>query len=124
MAVILCAAAPGVARVNHGGRHLHNATAMRASSRSLHLLLACACAALAGTAAAQDALPLPVQQALARAGLPEDALAAVALPLGHHAPAWQHRAKTPMQPGSTMKLVTSIVALDRLGPNLRGHTEL
>jgi D-alanyl-D-alanine carboxypeptidase/D-alanyl-D-alanine-endopeptidase (penicillin-binding protein 4) len=29
-----------------------------------------------------------------------------------------------MAPGSTMKLLTSVVALDRLGPNLRGHTEL
>ena len=37
---------------------------------------------------------------------------------------WRYRADVPMQPGSAMKLVTSIVALDRLGPNHRGHTEL
>lgn len=85
-------------------------------------LLACGLGPI--TARAQDALPAAVQAALAAAGVPADALAAVALPLGHATPAWGHRAQALMQPGSTMKLVTSIVALDRLGPNLRGTTEL
>ena len=72
-----------------------------------------------------DALPATVAAALAQAGLPEDALAAIALPLSTRwARPWQFRAQQPMQPGSTMKLVTTIVALDRLGPNLRGRTEL
>jgi D-alanyl-D-alanine carboxypeptidase/D-alanyl-D-alanine-endopeptidase (penicillin-binding protein 4) len=88
------------------------------------LISACALLLLGGAAAAQDDLPASVQEALARAGVPADALAAVALPLGHHARPWRHRAETPMQPGSAMKVVTSIVALDRLGPNHRGHTEL
>lgn len=79
---------------------------------------------LSATLWAQDSLPPAVTAALERAGLPEDALAAVALPLGHGGAGWQHRAQVPMQPGSTMKLVTGIVALDRLGPNHRGHTEL
>jgi len=87
----------------------------------LTLLACCLCPA---AARAHDVLPAEVQAALAAAGVPAGALAAVALPLGHAAPAWGHRAQAPMQPGSTMKLVTSIVALDRLGPNLRGHTEL
>lgn len=73
---------------------------------------------------AQDTLPATVQATLARLGLPDDAFAAVALPLAHRAPAWQHRSHVAMQPGSTMKLVTSVVALDLLGPNHRGHTEL
>ena len=76
------------------------------------------------TAQAQDSLPAPVLEALRAAGLPADALAAVALPLRHRDRAWRHRAQIPMQPGSSMKLVTSIVALDRLGPNHRGFTEL
>ena len=76
------------------------------------------------SAAAQETLPATVQAALARLGLPDDAFAAVALPLAHHAPAWEHRGRVPMQPGSAMKLVTSVVALDLLGPNHRGHTEL
>ena len=75
-------------------------------------------------AAAQETLPATVQAALARLGLPDDAFAAVALPLAHRAPAWEHRGRVPMQPGSAMKLVTSAVALDLLGPNHRGHTEL
>ncbi len=81
---------------------------------------------LPGPAGAQDALPGPVLQALRQADLPADALAAVALPLAGSPwlRPWQHRAQVAMQPASTMKLVTSIVALDRLGPNHRGHTEL
>ena len=76
------------------------------------------------TALAQDPLPVAVHDALRTAGLPADALAAVALPLHRWARPWQHQAQRPMQPGSAMKLVTSIVALDRLGPNHRGTTEL
>jgi serine-type D-Ala-D-Ala carboxypeptidase/endopeptidase (penicillin-binding protein 4) len=72
-----------------------------------------------------DPLPPAVAAALAQAGLPDDALGAIALPLSTRwARPWQHRAQQPMQPGSTMKVVTSIVALDRLGPNHRGGTEL
>ena len=37
---------------------------------------------------------------------------------------FQWQADLPMQPASTMKLLTSIVALDQLGPNHRGFTEL
>ncbi len=73
----------------------------------------------------QDPLPLAVQQALVVAKLPSSALAAVALPLGPYwLRPWAYQGHRPMQPASTMKLVTSIVALDRLGPNARGFTEL
>ena len=69
------------------------------------------------------ALPESVRTALQQAGVPENAMAAVALPLGHDTAAWGYRAQVPMQPASTMKLLTSIVALDRLGPGHRSHTE-
>ena len=65
--------------------------------------------------------------ALHRAELPFGSLAAIVLPVGgslKFAPLWQHQGDRAMVPASTMKLVTSMVALDRLGPNLRGHTEL
>jgi serine-type D-Ala-D-Ala carboxypeptidase/endopeptidase (penicillin-binding protein 4) len=90
--------------------------------------------ALTSPAHAQNAsntLPPAVQAALQQAGVPASSLFAVALPLGPQprwwqrpVPAWQHQASAVVQPGSTMKLVTSVVALDRLGPNLRGSTEL
>lgn len=79
----------------------------------------------AAPALRDDPLPPPVAAALAQAGLPDDAFAAIALPLSTRwARPWQYRAHRPMQPGSTMKLVTTVVALDRLGPNHRGRTEL
>ncbi len=77
-----------------------------------------------GPAAPVAALPPAVKLALQQAGVPEDAMAAVALPLGHSGAPWQYRADIPMQPASTMKLLTGIVALDRLGPNHRSSTEL
>jgi serine-type D-Ala-D-Ala carboxypeptidase/endopeptidase (penicillin-binding protein 4) len=76
------------------------------------------------TAAHDDPLPAPVAAALVQAGLPADALGAIAIPQTFWARTWQHRADAPMQPGSSMKLVTTIVALDRLGPNHRGRTAL
>ena len=107
------------------------------------LLVAAGCGALAAAvpAAAQPAklllpdsrLPAAVADALQRAQLPADALAAVVLPIGQvpgpgrhagTAPRWAWQADRLMQPASTAKLVTTIVALDRLGPNMRGFTEL
>ena len=118
-------------------------------------LAAAGCAGLAagGTVAAQPAqlmladirLPAAVAEALQRARLPYQALAAVVLPVGQiagngpmalmapgaqnarHAgisPGWAWQADSLMAPASTAKLVTTIVALDRLGPNMRGFTEL
>ncbi len=69
-------------------------------------------------------LPAAVADALKRANVPADALAAMVLPLTRFGARWQFQANKPMQPASTMKLVTSVVALDRLGPNHRGFTEL
>ena len=71
-----------------------------------------------------DVLPPAVRRALVAAGVPADALAAVALPLDHWSRPWRYRDQVAMQPGSSMKVVTSVVALDRLGPNHRGYTEL
>lgn len=80
--------------------------------------------AVAPVQARRDPLPPPVAEALAAAGLPEDALSGFITPLHGVGPRWERDADQPVQPGSTMKLVTSAVALDRLGPNLRGRTEL
>jgi len=100
------------------------------------LLLALAGAATAGPPPPAPSLPAAVADALRRAQVPPDALGAVVLPVvppgppgpqgppSRAGPRWQHLAERPMPPASTMKLLTSIVALDRLGPNHRGFTEL
>lgn len=75
-------------------------------------------------AQAQDVLPPTMQDALDRVGVPAQAVYAIAVPLHWWGRTWAHQADRPAQPGSTMKLVTTVVALDRLGPNLRGRTEL
>jgi D-alanyl-D-alanine carboxypeptidase/D-alanyl-D-alanine-endopeptidase (penicillin-binding protein 4) len=95
----------------------------RALQRAAALALA---AALAGPGAARagDEPPEPVRQALVQARLPVEALAYAALPLTRRGGEVGFQAARSMQPGSTMKLVTSVVALDVLGPNHRGFTEL
>jgi len=76
-----------------------------------------------------QALPGPVRAALERAGLDASTLAVAVLPVDRPVRAGSavgllHQADRPMQPASAMKVVTSAVALDRVGPNLRGYTEL
>ena len=92
--------------------------------RALPALMLAATLALLAAPAAHATLPAPVRAALQRAELPEDALGVVVLPLNARRPAVAHRAEVAMQPASTIKLVTTAVALDRLGANHRGRTEL
>lgn len=94
-------------------------------ARVVALLGLVALAVLPGRpAAAQHRLPEPMRAALAQAGLPADALGAVALPIDHPGRPWAHRAEAPTAPASTMKVVTGAVALDRLAPEHRGFAEL
>ncbi len=94
----------------------------------MHTMLRCKlmllCAALPLLAGAQSPLPAAVVQALNQVGLPAESLSVMALPLGHRERPFEYQARRSMQPGSAMKLVTSIVALEQLGPNHRGFTEL
>lgn len=69
-------------------------------------------------------LPAPVSAELARQGLPDTALAYVAFPVDAPAQALRWQAERPVNPASTMKILTGAVALDRLGPNWRGRAEL
>jgi serine-type D-Ala-D-Ala carboxypeptidase/endopeptidase (penicillin-binding protein 4) len=75
-------------------------------------------------AASAAGLPAPVLERLHDAGLPADAMAVVVQRLSDGALRVSHRADASMQPASTMKLVTSMVALESLGPAYRGRTEL
>jgi len=67
-------------------------------------------------------LPPAVAQALQQNGIGQDEIGV--LVLRGDAAVLEHRAGLPMQPASTMKLVTTLVGLERLGPAFRGRTEL
>jgi D-alanyl-D-alanine carboxypeptidase/D-alanyl-D-alanine-endopeptidase (penicillin-binding protein 4) len=67
-------------------------------------------------------LPEPVSKLLQEANIPDDAVGA--LVLRGDAVVLSHRADQPLQPASTMKVVTTLVGLEQLGPVFRGRTEL
>ena len=84
-------------------------------------VLLVAAALLALPAAAE--IPTPIRERLAAAGLPPDALAFV-VQRADGAVIAGHQADVPMQPASTLKLLTSLVALETLGPDWRGRSQL
>ncbi|WP_307171891.1 D-alanyl-D-alanine carboxypeptidase/D-alanyl-D-alanine-endopeptidase [Massilia sp. 9096] len=79
-------------------------------------------AALLTTLPAHAQLPEPVAYVMQANHIPEDALSA--LVLRDNQTILSHLADHPMQPASTMKLVTTLVGLERLGPVFRSRTEL
>ena len=89
------------------------------SLRSGFLLLSFL-AACSGAAHAE--LPEPVARLLRAANIPDEAVGAVVL--RGNATVLTHGAERSMQPASTMKLVTTLVGLEQLGPIFRGRTEL
>lgn len=96
---------------------------MRVALSLAMALMLSACASLRSA----ERAPPEVLRALAQAGLPESSLGVVAHPLQPPSPwrpALRLQPDVPMQPASTMKLVTAVVALDQLGPNRRGRSEL
>ncbi len=87
-----------------------------------HLPFALALSLLAAWLPAQAQLPEPVAAALRTTTIPADALSV--LVLRGDRTVLSHLADRPLQPASTMKLVTTLVGLERLGPVFRGRTEL
>jgi len=85
-------------------------------------LLAAWALALACQAAAQ--IPPEVHARLEEARLPDEALAFVVQRVSDGRTVAAHQADRSVQPASTLKLLTSIVALDRLGPAYRGRSTL
>ncbi|WP_426192376.1 D-alanyl-D-alanine carboxypeptidase/D-alanyl-D-alanine endopeptidase [Massilia sp. DWR3-1-1] len=71
---------------------------------------------------AQAQLPEPVASKMAANNIAPEAISV--LVLRGEAPLLAHLAERPMQPASTMKLLTTLVALETLGPVFRGRTEL
>lgn len=79
--------------------------------------LACWLLALAALPAFAQALPPQVDAALARAGLPREAVSLlVADAEGRAPPRLSHRADTPVNPASIAKLATTFAGLELLGP--------
>jgi D-alanyl-D-alanine carboxypeptidase/D-alanyl-D-alanine-endopeptidase (penicillin-binding protein 4) len=78
--------------------------------------------ALSFRAAAE--LPSPVRERMRAAGIPEGAMGVIVQRLSDGAILLSHGAERSLQPASTMKLVTSVAALETLGPAFRGRTEL
>lgn len=76
------------------------------------------------SAAAATGLPDRIAALLAAAGLPTDALSFVVIRPYDGTTVMAAVPDRPMQPASAMKLLTSAVALDRLGRGYRGRTEL
>ena len=79
--------------------------------------------ALAASAVSAQDLPAPVRQALARAGVPPDAVSVVVQPVARGEAVVAHRAEEPRNPASVMKLVTTYAALELLGPAFTFHTD-
>ena len=96
-------------------------------SRPLAPLLRPLALALAGAlalAVARAELPAPLARQLAEAGVPSDAVGLVVAPVAPGPRFLAHQAERPLQPASTMKLVTTLVGLEQLGPAWRGQTRL
>lgn len=69
-------------------------------------------------------LPETMRAQLAASGLPEDAVALLVQRVGDGKVILAHQPERPMAPASTLKLVTTLVGIERLGPTFRGQTEL
>lgn len=93
-------------------------------SRLLYLAPLLVLFGCANTTPTQPEIKNQVFAALQREGLSQDALAFVAYPLAQPQQQISHQPERAMQPASTMKLLTSIVALEQLGPDYRGKTRL
>ena len=85
-------------------------------------LAALLCAALSSRA--QDILPENVAAALRTAQISPASLSALVLPLAGGAARLAHFDARPMAPASTLKLATTLVALEELGPTFRWRTQL
>ncbi|MDN2706058.1 D-alanyl-D-alanine carboxypeptidase/D-alanyl-D-alanine-endopeptidase [Janthinobacterium sp. SUN100] len=88
----------------------------------LHPVLMAALLAGLGLSTAHAQLPESVSLLLRSANIPEDAMGAIVL--RGNTTVLSHGAERSMQPASTMKLVTTAVGLEQLGPIFRGRTEL
>lgn len=89
--------------------------------------LVASCLMVLASSALADApqqLPETIVKLLRANNIPESSMGVALLRLPDGAPVISHEAGRSMQPASTMKLLTSIVGLEKLGPAYRAKTEL
>ncbi|MBR7801399.1 D-alanyl-D-alanine carboxypeptidase/D-alanyl-D-alanine endopeptidase [Undibacterium fentianense] len=72
---------------------------------------------------AQTAPPASVEVLLKKAGLKNQYLSMVVMPAREGKPEFAYQAENIVSPASTLKLLTSFIALDELGPNFRWKTQ-
>lgn len=70
------------------------------------------------------ALPAPVAQALRAGGVPAESVAVFVQRVDRSQPSLAHRAERPLNPASTMKLLTTYAGLELLGPAYAWRTEI
>ncbi|MDX1376294.1 MAG: D-alanyl-D-alanine carboxypeptidase/D-alanyl-D-alanine-endopeptidase [Burkholderiales bacterium] len=80
--------------------------------------------AAAPARAADTELPRPVSEALRAAGIAQSSVALWVQPLGAAAPTLALNTDAPLNPASLVKLLTTYVALDTLGPAHRWKTQV
>ena len=78
----------------------------------------------AAEAVAGDSLPVPVRQVLKRYRIPPESVSIFVQRVDADAPVLAFNADTPRNPASTIKLLTTFVALETLGPAFRWRTEV
>ena len=88
------------------------------------VMTAALCLATIAPLTAHAELPAPVAERLAQANISQDAIGSIVVRLSDGATLVSHNADLSLQPASTMKLVSTIIGLDTLGPMFRGRTLL
>lgn len=79
---------------------------------------------ISASVSAQDKLPPGIAAALEKAALPASSLSLLVMPIAGGTPVLAHNSEQAMSPASTMKLVTSLIALEELGPAFRWKTQV
>ena len=86
--------------------------------------LVCLISVPATSNAAQAILPDPLVNLLNEKGIPPSSISILIKEAGASMPLVSHLADTPRNPASTMKLLTTIAALDLLGPSYQWETKI
>lgn len=95
--------------------------------RRLHLLILFSHCVFLPLTYGEEVLPKGVKKALQTAKMPETAVAFSVLPMSQsttNTSLFSWRAQSPMNPASTIKLLTTISAIDLLGPQYRWKTNV